>query len=140
MILKNIKDVVWNFVCYIVIVIVNFFMYCGIISDQFFRDNLEWLVRVINWVKFIVIVSLGVIYKGYEKEVLQLMVIYFFKDIFLGLVYQEGGGFYVLGFIYVNYGGDIIDYLFNQFKNVSNDIVRYGGSLGFGLVVMGIVC
>lgn len=35
--------------------------------------------------------------KGYEKEVLNLMSIYLFKDFGLGLVYFEGGGFYVLG-------------------------------------------
>ncbi|XP_030349353.1 26S proteasome non-ATPase regulatory subunit 1 isoform X3 [Strigops habroptila] len=101
------------------------------------RDNLEWLARATNWAKFTATASLGVIHKGHEKEALQLMATYLPKDTSPGSAYQEGGGLYALGLIHANHGGDIIDYLLNQLKNASNDIVRHGGSLGLGLAAMG---
>nr|XP_011726628.1 26S proteasome non-ATPase regulatory subunit 1 [Macaca nemestrina] len=137
MILKNTKDAVRNSVCHTATVIANSFMHCGTTSDQFLRDNLEWLARATNWAKFTATASLGVIHKGHEKEALQLMATYLPKDTSPGSAYQEGGGLYALGLIHANHGGDIIDYLLNQLKNASNDIVRHGGSLGLGLAAMG---
>ncbi len=52
MILKNIKEVVRNSVCHTATVIANSFMHAGTTSDQFLRDNLEWLARATNWSKF----------------------------------------------------------------------------------------
>uniref|UniRef100_A0A8C3VZQ0 26S proteasome non-ATPase regulatory subunit 1 n=1 Tax=Catagonus wagneri TaxID=51154 RepID=A0A8C3VZQ0_9CETA len=131
MILKNTKDAVRNSVCHTATVIANSFMHCGT------TDNLEWLARATNWAKFTATASLGVIHKGHEKEALQLMATYLPKDTSPGSAYQEGGGLYALGLIHANHGGDIIDYLLNQLKNASNDIVRHGGSLGLGLAAMG---
>ncbi|KAL7991133.1 hypothetical protein Chor_014563, partial [Crotalus horridus] len=129
MILKNTKDAVRNSVCHTATVIANSFMHCGTTSDQFLRAT--------NWAKFTATASLGVIHKGHEKEALQLMATYLPKDTSPGSAYQEGGGLYALGLIHANHGGDIIDYLLNQLKNASNDIVRHGGSLGLGLAAMG---
>lgn len=137
MILKNTKDAVRNSVCHTATVIANSFMHCGTTSDQFLRENLEWLARATNWAKFTATASLGVIHKGHEKEALQLMATYLPKDTSPGSAYQEGGGLYALGLIHANHGGDIIDYLLSQLKNASNDIVRHGGSLGLGLAAMG---
>ncbi|OCT57605.1 hypothetical protein XELAEV_18003248mg [Xenopus laevis] len=137
MILKNTKDAVRNSVCHTATVIANSFMHCGTTSDQFLRDNLEWLARATNWAKFTATASLGVIHKGHEKEALQLMATYLPKDTSPGSAYQEGGGLYALGLIHANHGGDIIDYLLNQLKNASNDIVRHGGCLGLGLAALG---
>uniref|UniRef100_A0A2K6RT03 26S proteasome non-ATPase regulatory subunit 1 n=1 Tax=Rhinopithecus roxellana TaxID=61622 RepID=A0A2K6RT03_RHIRO len=106
-------------------------------SFKEFIYNLEWLARATNWAKFTATASLGVIHKGHEKEALQLMATYLPKDTSPGSAYQEGGGLYALGLIHANHGGDIIDYLLNQLKNASNDIVRHGGSLGLGLAAMG---
>uniref|UniRef100_A0A2K6ES55 26S proteasome non-ATPase regulatory subunit 1 n=1 Tax=Propithecus coquereli TaxID=379532 RepID=A0A2K6ES55_PROCO len=131
------SDAVRNSVCHTATVIANSFMHCGTTSDQFLRDNLEWLARATNWAKFTATASLGVIHKGHEKEALQLMATYLPKDTSPGSAYQEGGGLYALGLIHANHGGDIIDYLLNQLKNASNDIVRHGGSLGLGLAAMG---
>lgn len=122
MILKNTKDAVRNSVCHTATVIANSFMHCGTTSDQFLRDNLEWLARATNWAKFTATASLGVIHKGHEKEALQLMATYLPKDTSPGSAYQEGGGLYALGLIHANHGGDIIDYLLNQLKNASNDV------------------
>ena len=52
MILKNIKEAVRNSVCHTATVIANSFMHSGTTSDQFLRDNLEWLARATNWAKF----------------------------------------------------------------------------------------
>uniref|UniRef100_A0A3Q1IJ08 26S proteasome non-ATPase regulatory subunit 1 n=1 Tax=Anabas testudineus TaxID=64144 RepID=A0A3Q1IJ08_ANATE len=137
MILKNTKDAVRNSVCHTATVIANSFMHTGTTSDQFLRENLEWLARATNWAKFTATASLGVIHKGHEKEALQLMATYLPKDTSPGSAYQEGGGLYALGLIHANHGGDIIDYLLSQLKNASNDIVRHGGALGLGLSALG---
>ncbi|XP_015216748.1 26S proteasome non-ATPase regulatory subunit 1 [Lepisosteus oculatus] len=137
MILKNTKDAVRNSVCHTATVIANSFMHTGTTSDQFLRENLEWLARATNWAKFTATASLGVIHRGHEKEALQLMATYLPKDTSPGSAYQEGGGLYALGLIHANHGGDIIDYLLSQLKNASNDIVRHGGSLGLGLAALG---
>ena len=52
MILKNIKEAVRNSVCHTATVMANSFMHSGTTSDQFLRDNLEWLSRATNWAKF----------------------------------------------------------------------------------------
>lgn len=38
-------------------------MHCGTTSDQFLRDNLDWLAKATNWAKFTATASLGVIHK-----------------------------------------------------------------------------
>jgi 26S proteasome regulatory subunit N2 len=45
-------------------VIANGLMHCGTTSDQFLRDNLEWLSRSVNWAKFTATSTLGVIHRG----------------------------------------------------------------------------
>ncbi|XP_061431023.1 26S proteasome non-ATPase regulatory subunit 1-like [Lethenteron reissneri] len=122
MILKNTKDAVRNSVCHTATVIANSFMHCGTTSDQFLRDNLEWLARATNWAKFTATASLGVIHKGHEKEALQLMATYLPKDSSPGSAYQEGGGLYALGLIHANHGGEITEYLLNQLKNANSDV------------------
>ncbi|PVD18462.1 hypothetical protein C0Q70_21011 [Pomacea canaliculata] len=62
LILKNTKDAVRNSVCHSSTVIANAFMHYGTTSDQFLRDNLEWLSRATNWAKFTATASLGVIH------------------------------------------------------------------------------
>ncbi|XP_005095836.1 26S proteasome non-ATPase regulatory subunit 1 [Aplysia californica] len=137
LILKNTKDGVRNSVCHTATVIANSFMHCGTTSDQFLRDNLEWLSRATNWAKFTATASLGVIHKGHEKEALNLMSQYLPKDVSPGSSYSEGGGLYALGLIHANHGGEITDYLLNQLKDATTDMVRHGGCLGLGLAAMG---
>lgn len=137
LILKNTKDGVRNSVCHTATVIANSFMHCGTTSDQFLRDNLEWLSRATNWAKFTATASLGVIHKGHEKEALNLMSQYLPKDMGPGSSYSEGGGLYALGLIHANHGGEITDYLLNQLKEASTDMVRHGGCLGLGLAALG---
>ncbi|EEC12281.1 26S proteasome regulatory subunit rpn2, putative, partial [Ixodes scapularis] len=63
LVLKQTKDAVRNSVCHTATVIANSLMHCGTTSDQFLRDNLEWLARATNWAKFTATASLGVIHK-----------------------------------------------------------------------------
>lgn len=137
LILKQTKDAVRNSVCHTATVIANSFMHCGTTSDQFLRDNLEWLARATNWAKFSATASLGVIHKGHEKEALHLMYSYLPKDSGSAGGCTEGGGLYALGLIHANHGAAIIDYLLNQLKEATNEIVRHGGCLGLGLAAVG---
>ncbi|XP_076304410.1 regulatory particle non-ATPase 2 [Tachypleus tridentatus] len=137
LILKHTKDAVRNSVCHTATVIANSIMHCGTTSDQFLRDNLDWLARATNWAKFTATASLGVIHKGHEKEALHLMSSYLPKDSGPGSGYTEGGGLYALGLIHANHGAAIIDYLLNQLKDASNEMIRHGGCLGLGLAAMG---
>ncbi|XP_078693154.1 26S proteasome non-ATPase regulatory subunit 1-like [Branchiostoma floridae x Branchiostoma belcheri] len=137
LILKNTKDAVRNSVCHTATVICNSFMYCGTTSDQFLRDNLEWLARATNWARFTATASLGVIHRGHEKEALHLMSTYLPKDTGPGSAYSEGGGLYALGLIHANHGGTMIDYLLNQVKEATTEMVRHGAGLGLGLAAMG---
>lgn len=137
LILRNTKDAVRNSVCHTATVIANAVMNCGTTSDQFLRDNLEWLSRATNWAKFTATASLGVIHKGHEKEALNLMATYLPKDTGPGSTYSEGGGLYALGLIHANHGGEISEYLLNQLKSASTEMVRHGACLGLGLAAMG---
>jgi 26S proteasome regulatory subunit N2 len=97
-------------------------MHCGTTSDQFLRDNLDWLAKATNWAKFTATASLGVIHKGHEKEALNLMSAYLPKDSANNFPYSDGGGLYALGLIHANHGGEIIDYLFNQLKCSTTEV------------------
>jgi 26S proteasome regulatory subunit N2 len=97
-------------------------MHCGTTSDQFLRDNLDWLGRATNWAKFTATSSLGVIHKGHEKEALNLMSAYLPKDSANNSPFSEGGGLYALGLIHANHGGEIIEYLFNQLKTAPTEV------------------
>ena len=137
LIVKKTKDVVRNSICHNATIIANGFFHAGTTSDQFLRDNLDWLGRATNWAKFTATASLGVIHKGHEKESLHLMSTYLPKDTGAGSAYSEGGGLYALGLIHVNHGGEMSEYLLDQLKEASTDIARHGGCLGLGLAAMG---
>lgn len=137
LVLKATKETVRNSVQHSATVIANGLMHCGTTSDQFLRDNLDWLARAVNWAKFSATASLGVIHKRHEKEALHLMSSYLPKDNGPGSGYTEGGGLYALGLIHANHGGNIIDYLLNQLKDATNEAVKHGGCLGLGLAAMG---
>ncbi|GAB6018898.1 26S proteasome non-ATPase regulatory subunit 1 [Chamberlinius hualienensis] len=137
LILKNTKDTVRSSVCHTSTVIANSFMHAGTTSDQFLRDNLDWLARATNWAKFTATASLGVIHMGHEKEALNLMASYLPKESGPGSGYSEGGGLYALGLIHANHGGAITEYLLNKLKDATNEMIRHGASLGLGLAAMG---
>lgn len=137
LILKNTKDAIRVSICHTATVIANAFMHSGTTSDQFLRDNLEWLARATNWAKLTATASLGVIHRGHETDSLALMQSYLPKEAGPSSGYSEGGGLYALGLIHANHGANIIDYLLGQLKEAQNEMVRHGGCLGLGLAAMG---
>ncbi|CAB4003994.1 26S proteasome non-ATPase regulatory subunit 1, partial [Paramuricea clavata] len=137
LILKNTKDASRNSVSHSATVISNALMHCGTTTDTFLRNNLEWLARATNWAKFTATASLGVIHRGHEQDALKLMASYLPKESNAGSAYQEGGGLYALGLIHANHGDKIIDYILQQLKSATSDMVRHGGCLGLGLAAMG---
>lgn len=136
-ILRATKDAVRVSICHTATVIANAFMHSGTTSDQFLRDNLEWLARATNWAKLTATASLGVIHRGHENESLALMQSYLPKESGPSSGYSEGGGLYALGLIHANHGANIIEYLMAQLKEAQNENVRHGGCLGLGLAAMG---
>lgn len=80
-ILRATKEAVRVSICHTATVIANAFMHSGTTSDQFLRDNLEWLARATNWAKLTATASLGVIHRGHENESLALMQSYLPKGI-----------------------------------------------------------
>ncbi|XP_059611260.1 26S proteasome non-ATPase regulatory subunit 1 [Phlebotomus argentipes] len=136
-ILRATKEAVRVSICHTATVIANAFMHSGTTSDQFLRDNLEWLARATNWAKLTATASLGVIHRGHEQESLALMQSYLPKEAGPSSGYSEGGGLYALGLIHANHGENIIDYLLQQLKDARNENVRHGGCLGLGLAAMG---
>lgn len=135
-ILRATKESVRVSICHTATVIANAFMHSGTTSDQFLRDNLDWLARATNWAKLTATASLGVIHRGHEQESLALMQSYLPKESGPS-GYSEGGGLYALGLIHANHGANIIDYLLQQLKDAQNENVRHGGCLGLGLAAMG---
>lgn len=137
--LDRIKEDIRNSILHNATVMGNSIMHFGTTSDQFLRDNLEWLGRATNWAKFIATASLGVIHRGHEKEALKLMAAYLPKDSASGgSAYSEGGGLYALGLIHANHGGDAMtDYLLQQTREATAEAVRHGACLGLGLAAMG---
>lgn len=135
-ILRATKESVRVSICHTATVIANAFMHSGTTSDQFLRDNLDWLARATNWAKLTATASLGVIHRGHEQESLALMQSYLPKESGPS-GYSEGGGLYALGLIHANHGANIIDYLLQQLKDAQNENVRHGGCLGLGLSAMG---
>lgn len=136
-ILRATKETIRVSICHTATVIANAFMHSGTTSDQFLRDNLDWLARATNWAKLTATASLGVIHRGHEHESLALMQSYLPKEAGPSSGYSEGGGLYALGLIHANHGANIIDYLLQQLKDAQNENVRHGGSLGLGLAAMG---
>lgn len=137
LILKNTKESIRVSICHTATIIANAFMHSGTTSDQFLRDNLEWLARATNWAKLTATASLGVIHRGHEQEALALMQSYLPKETGPTSGFSEGGGLYALGLIHANHGAVINDYLLGQLKDATNEMVKHGGCLGLGLSAMG---
>lgn len=121
-ILRATKEAVRVSICHTATVISNAFMHSGTTSDQFLRDNLEWLARATNWAKLTATASLGVIHRGHETDSLALMQSYLPKETGPSSGYSEGGGLYALGLIHANHGDNIIDYLLQQLKEAQNEV------------------
>ncbi|KAK3719464.1 proteasome regulatory particle base subunit [Vermiconidia calcicola] len=117
----------------------NAFMYAGTTIDTFFRDNLEWLGKAVNWSKFTATAALGVIHRGNLGQGQKLLEPYLPKEnanASSGSTYSQGGSLYALGLIYTNHGTHVLDYLRRQFKATNEEVVQHGGALGLGVAGM----
>lgn len=117
----------------------NAFMNSGTTVDTFFRDNLEWLGKAVNWSKFTATAALGVIHRGNLANGRKLLEPYLPKHNAVpgtGSPYSQGGSLYALGLIYSNHGTHVLDYLLDQFKETNEEVVQHGGALGLGVAGM----
>jgi 26S proteasome regulatory subunit N2 len=117
----------------------NALMLAGTTIDSFFRDNLEWLGKAVNWSKFTATAALGVIHRGNLGQGQKLLDPYLPKAngaAGAGSSYSQGGSLYALGLIYANHGTHVLDYLRDQFKSTQEEVVQHGGALGLGVAGM----
>ncbi len=117
----------------------NAFMNQGTTNDKFFRDNLEWLGKAVNWSKFTATAALGVIHRGNISQSRKLLEPYLPRGaggISGGSPYSQGGALYAYGLIHANHGADALDYLKTQFTEADEEVIQHGGALGLGLAGM----
>ncbi|KAI9816008.1 MAG: proteasome regulatory particle base subunit [Pycnora praestabilis] len=116
----------------------NAFMNAGTTSDAFFRQNLEWLGKAVNWSKFTATAALGVIHRGNLGQGQKLLEPYLPRDsaVNAGSVFSQGGSLYALGLIYANHGSRALDFLRHHFKKAEEEVVQHGGALGLGVAGM----
>lgn len=138
-ILNKVKDSLEarNSIFHTAVTFANAFMHSGTSVDKFFGDNLEWLNKAVNWSKFTVTASLGVIHKGNIGRGTSLLEPYLPKEgISGGSAYSQGGSLYGLGLIYANHGADVTELLRGHFTSTQDEIVQHGGALGLGVAAM----
>lgn len=141
-ILNKIKDSLEarNSIFHTAVTLANAFMHAGTTNDKFFRDNLEWLGKAVNWSKFTATAALGVIHRGNLGQGQKLLEPYLPKDLIsangTGSAYSQGGSLYALGLIYANHETFAIDVIRDHFKKASEEVVQHGGALGLGVAGM----
>ncbi|KAI6781300.1 26S proteasome regulatory subunit N2 [Emericellopsis cladophorae] len=116
----------------------NAFMNQGTTNDKFFRDNLEWLGKAVNWSKFTATAALGVLHRGNLSQSRKLLEPYLPRAGGLGngSVYSQGGALYAYGLIHANHGADAVDYLKEQLSSAEDEVLQHGGALGLGIAGM----
>ncbi|KAG9293368.1 hypothetical protein G9A89_007614 [Geosiphon pyriformis] len=138
LILKNTKNALEsrNSVYHSAVTFANAFMHAGTTSDEFLRQNLEWLSRATNWSKFSATAALGVIHKGHLSQGLSLLAPYLPQDGVSVSSYSEGGSLFALGLIHANHGDGVLDYLRNALKNTPTEVLQHGACLGLAAAGM----
>jgi 26S proteasome regulatory subunit N2 len=130
-----------NSIFHTAVTLSNAFMHAGTTHDKFFRDNLEWLGKAVNWSKFTATAALGVIHRGNLSQGQKLLQPYLPREHIAGVggsgsVYSQGGSLYAFGLIYANHGGMAVDLIRDQFKKATEEVVQHGGALGLGVAGM----
>jgi 26S proteasome regulatory subunit N2 len=131
-----------NSIYHTAVTLSNAFMHAGTTHDKFFRDNLEWLGKAVNWSKFTATAALGVIHRGNLTQGQKLLAPYLPKDNpsgapNTGSAYSQGGSLYAFGLIYANHEGWAVDLIRDHFKKATEEVVQHGGALGLGVAGMG---
>ncbi|KAL2151198.1 hypothetical protein VTH82DRAFT_6296 [Thermothelomyces myriococcoides] len=116
----------------------NAFMNAGTTNDKFFRDNLEWLGKAVNWSKFTATAALGVIHRGNISQSRKLLEPYLPKQggVSSGSIFSQGGALYAYGLIHANHGADALEYLRTMFNAADEEVIQHGGALGLGIAGM----
>ncbi|ORY70357.1 26S proteasome regulatory subunit rpn2 [Pseudomassariella vexata] len=117
----------------------NAFMNQGTTNDKFFRDNLEWLGKAVNWSKFTATAALGVIHRGNLSNSRKLLEPYLPRGtggISGGSPFSQGGALYAYGLIHANHGAGALSYLKTQFTAAEEEVIQHGGALGLGIAGM----
>lgn len=116
----------------------NAFMNQGTTNDKFFRDNLEWLGKAVNWSKFTATAALGVIHRGNLSQSRKLLEPYLPRSggLSSGSIFSQGGALYAYGLIHANHGADALEFLKDQFVQAEEEVVQHGGALGLGIAGM----
>lgn len=116
----------------------NAFMHAGTGSDQFLRENLEWLAKASNWSKFTATAALGVLHRGSLEEGLTILRPYLPPENGApsSSVYSEGGSLFALGLIHANHGAPVLDLLTNTLRTNTAEVVQHGAALGLGAAGM----
>jgi 26S proteasome regulatory subunit N2 len=142
-ILNKVKDSLEarNSIYHTAVTLSNAFMHAGTTHDKFFRENLEWLGKAVNWSKFTATAALGVIHRGNLTQGQKLLAPYLPKDTPSGVpnsgsVYSQGGSLYAFGLIYANHEGWAVDLIRDHFKKAGEEVVQHGGALGLGVAGM----
>ncbi|CAO3613493.1 unnamed protein product [Cunninghamella blakesleeana] len=139
MILKNTKNALESrhSIYHSALTFANAFMHAGTTSDEFLRQNLDWLSRATNWTKFSATAALGVIHKGQLAQSMNLLAPYLPQEGAQGgSEYSEGGSLYALGLINANHGKDVLSYLQKALKDTDKEVIQHGASLGLGVAGM----
>ncbi len=118
----------------------NAFAHAGTTSDQFLRDNLEWLGRASNWAMFSATAALGVIHKGSIAKGMTVLGPYLpsadGSTAPHASPYSEGGSLFALGLIHAKHGKEVQDYLMERLKTHQDEVVLHGAALGLGMAGM----
>ncbi|KAJ5708335.1 26S proteasome regulatory complex non-ATPase subcomplex Rpn2/Psmd1 subunit [Penicillium malachiteum] len=130
-----------NSIFHTAVTLSNAFMHAGTTHDKFFRDNLDWLSKAVNWSKFTATAALGVIHRGNLSQGQRLLQPYLPREHIAGVggsgsVYSQGGSLYAFGLIYANHGGMAVDLIRDHFKKATEEVVQHGGALGLGVAGM----
>ncbi|RVX72315.1 hypothetical protein B0A52_04520 [Exophiala mesophila] len=117
------------------------FMHAKTANDSFFRDNLEWLGKAVNWSKFTATAALGVIHQGNINQAQRLLNPYLPRPTAgvggsTGSVYSQGGSLFAYGLICANHKGKAVEFIRNKFKEATEEVVQHGGALGLGVAGM----
>jgi 26S proteasome regulatory subunit N2 len=141
-VLNKIKDSLEarNSIFHTAVSLANAFMHAGTTHDKFFRENLEWLGKAVNWSKFTATAALGVIHRGNLTQGQKLLEPYLPRALIAGTnagsVYSQGGSLYALGLIYANHESGALDVIRKHFKEAEEEVVQHGGALGLGVAGM----
>ncbi|KIX07543.1 uncharacterized protein Z518_02196 [Rhinocladiella mackenziei CBS 650.93] len=116
------------------------FMHAKTANDTFFRNNLEWLGKAVNWSKFTATAVFGVIHQGNINQVQRLLNPYLPKPSGVGgshdSPYSQGGSLYAYGLLCANHKGQAVDFIREKFKEATEEVVQHGGALGLGVAGM----